>query len=419
MRNESGDSFYDLTSIHKWYEGASNLQMAQNHPILTPAILFVSKIFSQANFSVIQKHSKNKILDHKFLDLIDNPNQYQTKEDFLETLMFVMIAQGVAVVAQKKILGFDDAKSMFVLDKDLIKWPENFNKRTFRSTSEKALNEFIIYDKNGENSKFRIKDLLFFYDLPNMLNKNPFTAKSRLDGLRQTLINTHDSLIAKNIILKTNGKELISGKKEGFPLSPEEKEQVENLFNNKIGLAFNRKRGVVTKSDLTYKSLHIALRDLGLDESVKVDGNIIYSALHIPKDILSLEAKKTTYNNFKESMVSYIQNEIQPSLNSACAVFNKNKGDDKIIGDYTHMPIMQFILLEKYDVVFKQATALKALLMVGIPQELALEMVDIDKRTKLGELIQNTSNNGQQENNGNSKIESERKRAIEEGIRIA
>ena len=404
-RNKEGDNFYDLTSVGEWSTENNNLYVAQNHPILTPALLFVSKLFSQASFSIENSNSGNTRNNHPVLKLLNNPNIYQTREDFLETLMFVMIAQGVAIVALNKILGFDEPKSMFVLNKDLITWPEGFNKNTFRKNSDSILNKKIIYDKDNENISYYIKDLMFFYDLPNGLSRNPFEVKSRLDGLKQTLINTNDSLIAKNIILKSNGKELITGKKEGFPLSPDEKEKVENLFNNKTGLSFNRKRGIVTKADLTWKSLHIALRDLGLDESVKVDGNMIYTALHIPKDILSLEAKKTTYNNFKESMVSYVQNEMQSSLNSMTAVLNKHiKGNFRIKGDYTHLPIMQFILLEKYDVVKKQAEALKALIMIGIPTLLALEMCGFPADTELGELIQeNTQGNGQ--SNGEAKTQ--------------
>lgn len=392
-RNTAGENFYDLTSAGDWAGEMTNLQMAQNHPILTPALLFVSKLFSQASFTMENKNSGKARDTHDILELLDNPNQYQTREDFLETLMFMMLAQGVAIVAKQKIIGFDTPKAMFVLNKDLIKWPEEYNKETFRKNSPAVMNKKIIYDADGENITYTIKDLMFFYDLPNMMGANPFEVSSRIDGLKQTLINTLDSLVAKNIILKSNGKEMITGKKDSFPLTPDEKKEVEHLFNSKLGLSFNRKRGFVTKADVTWKSLHIALRDLGLDESIKIDGNIIYTALHIPKDIISLEAKKTTYNNFKESMVSYIQNEMQPSANSFAAVFNKEITQNlRLVGSYTHMPIMQFILLEKYEVVGKQAIALTALRNAGVPDDIALEMCGMDKTIILKEMVNEQEN---------------------------
>ena len=402
-RTSQGNNYYDITDKGNWLSYQSNLHLAQNHPILTPALLFVSKLFSQGSFEIVNSSTgsvKNKGL---ILDLLENPNIYQTKEDFLETLMFMMLAQGVAVVAMNRIIGFDDPDSMFILNYDLIEWPENFSASKFRKNSSAILDKSIIYDKDGENITYKISDLMFFYDSPNAISKNPFKVVSRIEGLKQTLINTQDSLIAKNIILKSNGKEMITGKKGGFPMTPEEKQEVEDLFNKKIGLSFNRKRGVVTKADLSWKSLHIALRDLGLDESTKVDGNIVYTALHIPKDILSLEAKKTTYNNFKESMVSYIQNEMQPSLNSFCSVLNKSlsNGNSKIRGNFDHLQIMQYILLEKYEVVKKQAEALALLRNAGVPDQLALKMCGLPEDTKLGPMTQQNLGNNDEESEDN------------------
>lgn len=406
IRNTKGENFYDLTSMGEWTGDMTNMKMALNHPILTPAILFVAKVFSQAYFELENKNTGTIKNTGGILDLLEDPNQFQTREDFLETLMFVMIAQGVAVVALNKIIGFEDPTSMFVLDGDLIEWPDNYKNSKFRKNNPSVLKEYITYDKDGENIKYQIKDLMFFYDLPNGIQQNPFKVRSRMDGLNQTLINTKDSLVAKNIILKTNGKELITGKKETFPLSPDDKKVMENMINNKTGLSYTRKRGIVTQADLTWKSMHIALRDLGLDESVKVDGNLIYTALHIPKDILSLEAKKTTYNNFKESMVSYVQNEMQSSLNSFVAVFNKKfKSTIKLTGNYSHLPIMQFILLEKYDVVKKQAEALTLLRSAGVPDELAISMCGLPKGTVLGEMISQIRQQNNSESNGKEKRE--------------
>lgn len=402
LRNKAGVNFYDLTSVDDWgLDSDKNLEIAQKHPLLTPALLFVSKVFSQAHFHLERKSDGKKYFNSDKLKFLDNPNEFMTLPDFLETLMFIMIAQGVAVVEKKTIIGFEnDIESMYILDKTLITWPEGIKPSDFRDLKARYKNQYVIYDKHGENRKIRIANLMFFYDLPNGLNKkNPFLCNSRLDGLKQTLINTVDSLKAKNIILKTNGKELISGDGKGTPFSPDEKERVEKQWLRNYGLGFDRKRGLVTRASLKWQSLHIALRDLGLDESTKVDGNIIYTALHIPKDILSLEAKKTTYNNFKESMVSYIQNEIQSSLNSFLAVLKKeiDFGSYRLVGSYEHMPIMKFVLIEKYDGIKKQGEALKILREAGVPDEVALEMCDFDKTLQLNELTITQNGQGQQQ----------------------
>jgi len=397
-RNKSGDYFTDISSVAEWTGNLSNLKLAENHPILTPAILFVAKLFSQAEFTVERVSTKKPFEGHPFLELIQNPNPYQTQQDFLETLMFMQIAQGVAVVYMDRVIGFDEPENIYVLNKDNIQWPVDIINKGFIGNSDNIMNAGFSYKDGNGTLRGKIKDLLFFYDLPNGTKNNPFDVQSRIDGLKQTLINTKDSLIAKNIILKSNGKEMVTTVKDGFPLGGDEKDRIEEEFSQNYGLGFNRRRGIVTNATLNWKSLHIALRDLGLDESTKVDGNIVYTALHIPKDILSLEAKKTTYNNFKESMVSYLQNEMQSSLNAFLSVFQKVYSDKyKIKGSYEHMPIMQFILIERYDGIKKRGEALNTLLRTGIPDEVALEMCGFEKSLKLKQLMQ-LENNGQEQN---------------------
>lgn len=399
-RNSSGDNFYDVTSADKWAKFGSNIGLAEDHPILTPALLFVSKLFSQAGLRVVHISSGKEKPTHNLSRLFSNPNFYQTLPDLLESLLFTQIANGVGVLYAKKIFGTNMMNSIHVLDYAKIKFSDKIKSGYLKST-DAFLDNTIVYDEHGENITIKLRDLMFFYDLSNGAKKNPFEATSRLTGLRQTLLNTQDSLIAKNIILKTNGKEMLSGTKDGFPLTPDEKLAAESMFNGGYGLSNSRKRGLITKAKVTWQSMHIALRDLGLDESVKVDGNIIYTALHIPKDIISLEAKKTTYNNFKESMVSYIQNEMQATLNSFVAVFNKNIDPlHKLEGTFEHLPIMQYILLERYTGISQQAKALNDLRMAGVPDEIALEKCGFDKGTVLGPLIQN-NNNGQGEGQQN------------------
>lgn len=391
-RDKNGDNWYYVNNGDGWGLKGSNLQIAQNHPILTPAMLFVSKLFSQGEFYIRNKTTMKKQESHWILSLLRNPNYYQTQNDFLESCMFMMLAQGQAIVYRKKVIGLEETETMYLLNSDLIEWPEGFStKLSARNETNAVQRKKIKYDRHGENLDISIRDLMFIYDLPNgMYTGQMFKNKSRMDGLKQTLINTNDSLVAKNIILKSNGKELITGDKDGFSLSAGEKEEAQNLFNAGYGLSRSRSRGLITKSNIKWQSLHVALRDLGLDESVKVDGNLIYTALHIPKDILSLEAKKTTYNNFKESMVSYIQNEMQSSIDAFCAVFNKILNDDnlELVGSYDKLPVMQFVEIEKYKGVEQRATALQALRNAGLPDEVALELCGFDKNTKLEENVQ-------------------------------
>ena len=73
-RNKSGDNWYtELRDGEGFGLEGSNLEIAQKHPILTPALLFVSKLFSQADF-YMQNAKGEKKYEHPILDMLNNPN---------------------------------------------------------------------------------------------------------------------------------------------------------------------------------------------------------------------------------------------------------------------------------------------------------------------------------------------------------
>ena len=383
----------------------SNLVFSQKHPILSGALLFISNLVAQSKYKVI--NSKTGIeVQSPITELLKAPNYYQTRIDFIEQLTFMKIAVGSAAIWKKRRIGFNDVEALYVLNPELITYPNGYSRRFIMPDSKP--NFSVTYDKSGDNIQIPIKDLIFIYDMPNCFSvKNEFLSASRIDGLRQTLQNTNDSLLAKNIILKSNGKEMISGagaQGTSFPFTPEEQKEAKKAFNNNYGLGKGRSRLYLTKANVDWKSLHVALRDLGLDESVKVDGNLIYTALHIPKDILSLEAKKTTYNNYRESMTSFIEGDITAINNDFTLSLSTDeeliKPGTELVGSYDHLPVMQYVKAERYKATSEQAKALKELLSAGVPEKVALEMVGMPINLKLEKNEQSTESTENSDNQG-------------------
>ena len=396
-RDREGTNFYDITSAQDWFKNNSNLGIAQSHALLTPALLFVSKLFSQAEFKLVRKSSGEEVTSHPILSLLKRPNYTQTLSDFLESLMFSEIANGTGVIYTKKVFGTDNIQGLYVLDYSLIEFPDSLKKGKFKNKAswDKALKVTVKYDRNGEDLDIKLSDLLFLYDLPNSLGDNLFEAKSRIDGLKQTLINTVDSTIAKNIIIRSNGKELITGESSGFPLSPDEKEKVEQTFNNNYGLSWSRKRGIVTKANIKWQSLATIMRDLGHDESTRTDSTVIFAALHLPSDVYSITGAKSTYKNANASMISYVQNELMPTLASFIETISKIVPDNlELQGSYDHLPVMLPSITVKYQNVSLQMKALNDARMTGIPDDVALEMVGLPKRTKLNPVMPLSGGNG-------------------------
>ena len=254
------------------------------------------------------------------------------------------------------------------------------------SKGDKRLDIVVKYDKNNEDLDIKLKDLLFFYDVPNTSRRNKFTAVSRLTGIRQTLLNTCDSEKAKNIIIKSNGKELITGSKEGFGLKADEKEKVQRDWNDNYGLGFGRSRGIITNAAIKWQSMHVIMRDLGHEESIKGDAAIIFAAMHLPMDVYSISGGKSTYKNANQSLISYIQNETQPTLNSFITTINNHFFADsnrELVGTYENMPVMLEFKSVKYNGIVSQIGALNAMITAGFPMEMSLETCGFDKTIKL------------------------------------
>ena len=72
---------------------------------------------------------------------------------------------------------------------------------------------------------------------------------------------------------------------------------------------------------------------------------------------------------------------MQANTNAFTDVLNQLLADTdyKLVGTYEHLPIMQFILIERFEGISKKAKALNDLLSTGIPKEVALEMCGFDK----------------------------------------
>jgi hypothetical protein len=390
-RNKKGDTFYDITTFSDWMCETSNMALALSHPILSPALLFKAKLFSQAKLDIVRTSTGKIAENHPYRSLFNKPNYNQTLSDLLESLLFMQMANGVGVLWEKKSFGTTRVNSLYSLDFSLIEFPDEISKGKYpnQNVSGRTTSMKVKYDGGGENIDIPIDDLMFFYDMPNGVDsKNPYNSTSRLDGVKQTLFNTVDSELAKSIIIKSNGKELISGEKQGFPLVGDEKNKVEDSYNQRS----LKRRGIITNASLKWQSLHIIMRDLGHDEGIKTDASIIFAALHLPSDVYSIAGAKSTYKNANQSLVSYIQNEMLSTIESFVETVNASlfaNDSYELVGSYDHLPVMLAFATINIENAKKQGEALTALRSAGVPDELALELCQLPTDTVLEPLVVN------------------------------
>jgi phage portal protein BeeE len=383
----------------KNYAGyGSYIELVDNHTILLPCFKYIQKYFSNVVFDTINDKGESK--PHWVLDTLNNPNPYQSKEDFLDQWIKYFLANGYTYLYNRTPSGVKDDGTFYNLNIGKVDFPEDYKSTLLFNGDE--IKVTIVYDKENLNAKINFKDIIPYYDNPNgECTENFLIGKSRIDSLIRPIQTVSDAYDAKNIAIKTNGKELITSKGDlSSSLLPKEKKEIEDRLNNNYGLGIGRSRSIVSSSQLEHKSLHIALKSLGLDDSIIRDAQIIIAGFGIPQDGLKYDSKNSTFENQKEAEIKYVQSTIQNLMNQfTSSLTNKYTIQDglTLIGKYDHLPILQENKIEKYEAITEQQTALSALLANGVSTEEALKIVDMQGVTIEESNQENTEDNGEEE----------------------
>lgn len=387
-RTNDGTHFYYNDANASWDNIGNKLNYGYTNPVLLPILQLISHYVTKVEFKIYKKGTDKPIEQHAIIDLLENPNFYQSKQDFLAQLVWFKYCLGYTYLYPINPDGMPSVEyttSLNNLNVSLVNFPNGFvtpfnfsddNKETVKNT-------VFEYDTQNQNLKISIKDIITFFDLPNGINGNLLTAPSRLDALQKPLSNIQKSFDAKNIIIQSNGKELFTNKSatniQALPINPNEKSEIQNKLTNNFGLGFNRSRSVVTNSDIEWKSLHINLKDLGLDDSVIKDAQMIVNAFNIPRELISFDGKGAKYENQLQATVGFIQGVVQEFIDDFCnSLMSFYKIEDlELKGSFNHLPIMQVVENKKADSVKKKAEAIKTLVDAGFTKEQAIELLGL------------------------------------------
>lgn len=384
-RLKDGSHWYIRDTNTNIEEVRKGLEVSLNNPVLQPAINLIARLFSSAIFAEV-KEDGTVVENSDLVALLEDPNLYQSQQDFLEQFIWFKYSFGYLYVYPVHPVGVKSAERTTLnnLRTSYIKYEEDFNTKILFKKSEvkDTLQQKFKYDDEENDQKLEIEvgKIIPFYDLANGIgSSNLLTGPSRLTSIKTEISNINQAGCAKNKAIQTNGRELYSNKNSGVgtttPLSKKEKEEIQDRLNKQTGLGSNRSRAVVTSASMEWQSLHIKLAELGLDDSRKADANTIIAALGIPLDLFD---KTSTYENKEQAMLGFMQNNIIPQMNdftnSLTSYFQLE--NSKLIGTYDHLPIMATIKEMELSTTKKKAETLEMLLRSGVTPDDALMILE-------------------------------------------
>ena len=132
-------------------------------------------------------------------------------------------------------------------------------------------------------------------------------------------------------------------------------------------------RTITTNQPLDWQSLHVKLKELGLQESISDNSRLITQAFKIPFELFKNYQGGTTYNNGENAPITFVENVILPIAEERARKYTDFFGlqDTPIKVDFSHLPMMQKKESQRADIALKLATAYKYLIDGGVSPEQA------------------------------------------------
>jgi hypothetical protein len=367
-RNRLGEFAYEFLGVGGFQNNEKFLELSLEHPVLMAIISLRSQVYSQMEIKHYDKAGK-VIENSPYIKLLNQPNYFQSREDFFYQQMWFMSACGFDYCYQKKAVGQELPVALYNLiptDLDLNK-VNKLNKFIATKEDIEAFNDRKIkYKLDNISQDIRIGDVIPFYDLANGLRSDTIiTSPSRVKGIGKVLENIEENLKSKNTNLRMSQK-FLSSKKGGMqghetPLKDDDRKSIEQIMS--------RKALQITSGDISVTHLVTDLKKLYLDEQFADDANKCVLAFEMNKNVLNYFSKDSTFENQDKGLIAWVQNSLQTTAKNTMNSFNQQWGlfdiGERLEASYDHLDFMQSLAASKAAAMLTMEQSIKLSLENG------------------------------------------------------
>lgn len=350
-----------------------------------PAVLKVFKLqcdmFSLGEVYVYRDGKPKK--NDPFLNLINNPNPFQQKSQFLWDYMFwKMIGNSYCYVDSDNAAS--ESNKMYFLDPSKMTFPDQMrmyrDKLILSRAAENSINDLEItytYD-DGSSTKIKWGKIAHIADLSNGTG-DWFKGRSTVDAIYEVISNNREATKSKNINVRYSGKYMVAGQADPkdvakLPMSNTEQTDIETKVNGP-------KTVHAIKSMIDLKRFVENAEIIGeLDASYWDDYFKIGSLFSIPREVLEASLKGATYENQEKARGAHVDYTLSPAGNQFMNLFNKRFGYENktILMSWDHLPFMQVFAKEKAETDKIKADTLLLLMKAGVKLEEINTLLDTE-----------------------------------------
>lgn len=349
-RDRSGQFSYTFLDGGSFTDNGRYLELYFTNPVLNTIVNLRSELYSQMKIQHLDKN--NKVIENSpYVNLLYNPNYFQSKEDFFYQQMVFLSTSGNNYIYQKKAFANELPKAIYNLIPSEIDLNNSQKLNKFLVTKQdiKSFNDRKIkYNLDGQTYDLYLNDILPLYDLANGLEDNTFMiSPSRVRAIHKVLRNIDENLASKNINLKMSQKYLSKNESTGneAQIQTSDRASIENVLSSKSL--------IVTNANVNVQHLVSNMKQLYLDEQFADDANKCLLAFGLNKDVLNYFSKDSTFENQEKGTIKYIQNSIQSTadntMNSLSSQWGLLEKGERLKASYDHLAVMQSVVVDRIN----------------------------------------------------------------------
>ncbi len=365
---EDGTFFYSFDQAATYnFDGGNDIRRLMAF-LTIPEVnaIFNLRARAHGNFKIMAVDLKGDIIENfqdPLADIIENPNYFQSKEEFFGQTNLFRDIFGNEFIHLTIPIGMNEPIGIFSLPSQNVKvtsLSSVHSNETGPFYLRKTLPENIQYKfKNTDNKEYLLKyeNLLHLSDNNVVFNNDTDFLKglSKLDALTSPIENIRVAYEARNVLIVNRGAIgiLSNAAKDGIgstaPMNLKEKEKLQKELR-KYGLSKKQWQIIITNLALKWQQMSIDVDKLKLFEETREDTLKICDSYGTPYELLS-SIRNTTFDNKKEAKRQWYRETIIPEANARIAGINRkyNTIDRgfRFIPMFDHLPIFDTEKMER------------------------------------------------------------------------
>ena len=306
--------------------------------------------------------------------VLDNPNIYQNRNQFIQTIHTFMQVYGVSYVYKIK-LG-NRITGLIVIPNNCIQITWNYPTNILSNTNNLA--KYYTVTIFGQSFTFKGDNIELIEEIQdstlNLCVGKEMQPKSRIDSIRQSVINIIGSLESRNSLITKRGADVLMSPQgndiaqNAITIDSKERERLQQEYA-RYGLLSDQWHTLISKVPMNVSKIGMTANEIGLFDGENQDHRNIANAFGVPIPIISLP-DTTKYNTYLEAKKEFYEDTIIPESENIAqlfdVIFESSLYGYKLVFDYSHLEFMQSSRKDKASTYSLMANSVAKLQQQGI-----------------------------------------------------